>query len=74
MQIHSDDEIAHFRIGDVVRVVGASQRLRILERKDVIPHVNIEVGRRLYYKCEWTGRDGTIYSGWYEESRLERAW
>jgi hypothetical protein len=74
MYIHSDDEIAHFRIGDVVKVVGASQRLRIIEKRESVSHVNMETERRVYYKCEWKGRDGVMYSGWYEQSRLERGW
>jgi hypothetical protein len=74
MQIRSDDEIAHFKIGDVVRVVGALQLLKIVECRESMSHVYIEAAKRVHYKCEWRGRDGTVYTAWYEGSKLEKVW
>ena len=72
MQIHSDEDIMYFKVGDIVKAIGKPQLLKVIECKTAMIHVHIESGKSVYYKCEWRRPNGTTYNAWFEQGKLER--
>ena len=72
MHIHSGEEIMHFRIGEFVKAIGKPQVLKIIECKAAMPHIHIEGGTSVHYKCEWRRPNGQTTSQWFEGKKLEK--
>ena len=72
MHIHSDEEIMHFKTGEFVKAIGKPQVLKIIECRAAMPHIHIEGGKSVHYKCEWRRPNGQITSQWFEAKKLEK--
>ena len=73
MPTQPEEAIARFNIGDYVRANGKPQVLKIIESRTGIPHVYMELVKKVHYKCEWRSPKGLVCTEWFEGGMLERA-